>query len=121
MAILVNKGTLGEDIAVTHLTKNKFSIKERNFYSRTGEIDIIAQKKDLIVFVEVKLRSSKQVDLAELIPLYKQRKIIATSQLYLSRYNEEDYSYRFDVALIHLYRNKEYSCQYIPNAFTYHE
>jgi putative endonuclease len=52
----VAKGRLGENLAVTYLEELGYRILERNFrYSRIGEIDIIAQEGDEVVFVEVKL------------------------------------------------------------------
>lgn len=53
------KGKLGENLAVDFLKNKGFSILETNYYaSRYGEIDIIAKKDEIIVFVEVKTRSS---------------------------------------------------------------
>ncbi|MDE7448198.1 MAG: YraN family protein, partial [Helicobacter sp.] len=48
------KGNLAEDKAATFLRHNDFRIVARNFYTRFGEIDIIAIKKDVLHFVEVK-------------------------------------------------------------------
>ncbi len=47
-------GQLGEDLAVRFLLKHKFSILERNYTKKWGEIDIIAKKEDIIYFIEVK-------------------------------------------------------------------
>jgi putative endonuclease len=52
-------GELGEDVACKYLVKHGFSILERNYTRKWGEIDIIAKKGDIIYFIEVK---SKQVD-----------------------------------------------------------
>ena len=51
-------GNLGEDYAVKILKKNKYSILERNFTIRGGEIDIIAKDGEYLVFVEVKMRKT---------------------------------------------------------------
>ena len=51
-------GKNGENIAVDYLRKNGYKILDRNFYCWWGEIDIIAQDKNEIVFVEVKSRSN---------------------------------------------------------------
>ncbi len=48
------KGNLAEDKACKFLDENGFMIVERNFYSRFGEIDIIASKDEVLHFVEVK-------------------------------------------------------------------
>lgn len=51
-------GKKGEDIATAYLMKNGYAILERNWRSGRVELDIIAKKDELIVFVEVKTRSS---------------------------------------------------------------
>jgi len=53
-----DSGKIGEDLAAHFLCKKGFGILERNYHSRYGEIDIIASKADLIVFVEVKYRKN---------------------------------------------------------------
>jgi len=57
-----NLGKLGEKIAEKYLIKNKYTIIEKNFYSKQGEIDIIAEEKDTreIVFIEVKTRTNSK-------------------------------------------------------------
>ena len=50
-------GTMGENLACQYLEKNNYKILERNYRYKRSEIDIIAKKGDLIVFIEVKTRS----------------------------------------------------------------
>lgn len=52
------KGRLGEEIAARYLIGKKYRLVTRNFYIRGGEIDLIAEKDGIIVFVEVKMRST---------------------------------------------------------------
>lgn len=52
----INVGKLGEQQAVDHLKRNNFKIITTNFRSRLGEIDVISQKNDTLIFVEVKTR-----------------------------------------------------------------
>ena len=52
------KGAYGEDLACRELEKNGYVILERNYRYRNGEIDIIAEKDGIIIFVEVKFRTS---------------------------------------------------------------
>ena len=54
------KGNKGEEIACYYLTKHGFLIVERNYLKKWGEIDIIAQKDDLIHFIEVKSSTFKK-------------------------------------------------------------
>lgn len=51
-------GRTGEDIASDYLIENGFSVISRNYHFGHGEIDIIAEKNNLIIFVEVKTRKS---------------------------------------------------------------
>lgn len=55
-------GELGEDVACKHLEKNGFLILERNYTKKWGEIDIIAQKENIIYFIEVKSKSVSSLD-----------------------------------------------------------
>lgn len=60
MRSTVQSGRIGEDFAVNLLRKNNYQVLTRNFRSRFGEIDIIAQDQNTLVFVEVKTRWSKK-------------------------------------------------------------
>ena len=59
----VNKRAAGADkeqLAARYLVDNGYTVLERNFRNKTGEIDIIAKKDNYIVFVEVKYRSNNK-------------------------------------------------------------
>ena len=58
-------GQYGEDLAAQFLLKKGYKILERNFRARYCEIDIVAQQKDVLVFVEVKTRTSGKYGLPE--------------------------------------------------------
>ena len=78
------KGNAAEDIACQFLLDNGFAIVERNFYSRFGEIDIIAIKDDVLHFVEVK--SGLDYESAVLnITKSKLSKIIKTAYVYMKK------------------------------------
>ncbi|MBC7474567.1 MAG: YraN family protein, partial [Candidatus Sericytochromatia bacterium] len=88
---------------------------ERNFYSRSGEIDIIAQDNSIIVFVEVKYRTNSSFGSAiESISTKKIIRICKTAKFYLKSKN--DFEARFDVISI----NKD-QIEHIVNAFDYVE
>lgn len=77
-------GKLGEDIAATLLTRKGYSILERNFANRYGEIDIIAKIHDMLVFVEVKAKKGIQFGTPEeMIRPYKLRKIQHMATMYM--------------------------------------
>jgi putative endonuclease len=108
-------GNAGEEQTVTYLKSQGFTIVARNYAKRYGEIDIIAQKKDVLAFVEVKFRTKQFFDTTEVITRSKQRKIIMVAKEFICSHTVENKVCRFDVALIEKETN---SLCYIPNAFT---
>lgn len=91
-------GDKGESKAVDYLLSIGYQILERNFYSRYGEIDIIAKDKNSIVFVEVKLRNNDKYGKGlESISKRKISSILKTAQFYLKT---DDIDCRFDVISI---------------------
>ena len=94
-------GIEGENIAVEYLKNQGYVILERNFNTKVGEIDIIAQDKDTIVFVEVKAReNTKFGQPIESITAKKVHSIIRSAQWYLSAKRKYDVPCRFDVVEI---------------------
>lgn len=111
------KGNTGENIACAYLEKNGYTIKERNYTSTYGEIDIIAEKGDYIVFVEVKLRKiNARVSGAQAISASKQKKIIMTSVMYLQQLSA-DLQPRYDVIIITQTGSDEYRTEHLESAF----
>lgn len=89
-------GDIGEDAATIYLQKHGFKIIKRNFFSRYGEIDIIAEKGKYIVFVEVKTRKENaKLKACEALTYSKRNKIIKTTMIYLLE-NPVDLQPRFD-------------------------
>jgi putative endonuclease len=112
-------GDLGEQYTVDYLKAQRFSILDTNFRTPLGEIDVIAQKGEVVAFVEVKTRQSKRFSLHGLISPSKQQKIIRAAKQYISiNFQEKDLLFRFDVALLHYKKETDqYDLEYIPNAF----
>lgn len=110
-------GALGEQATVDWLLSNNYVILKRNYRSRFGEIDIIAQKKEIIAFVEVKYRLSRHFNLSSVITKTKQEKIIKTALVYLAQNNTVPGVYRFDVALVEN-ENQKPHITYIEHAYT---
>ena len=94
-------GREGESAALRFLKKKGYRILEKNFRSKVGEIDIIAEQDGVIVFVEVKARADHEFGhpLNALTPA-KQKKIIQTAQSFLSRKRISDKPMRFDVVAL---------------------
>lgn len=109
-------GSLGEEYAAKYLIKHKYRVVARNFHSKFGEIDIIAQNKEYIVFVEVKTRDINAIaPPASFVTQSKQSKIIKTASFFLAN-NPSDLQPRFDIAEV-TYKNKQVIINYIENAF----
>lgn len=84
------KGNIGEEKASIFLENNGFEIIDRNFYSKYGEIDIIASKDNVIHFIEVKCGDSFEA-VYNITPK-KIKKIILTIEYYIKcNPNVEDY------------------------------
>lgn len=87
-------------MAVVYLRLHLYSILERNYRAPSGEIDIIAKKGSVYVFVEVKYRSNASKGMPrEAVTVYKQERIRRTAQHYMAanNINENSTDIRFDV------------------------
>lgn len=99
-------GNVGENAAARYLRWHGYRILERNFVAEGAEIDIIAKKKHLIAFVEVKTRNIKSLGYKEARPgssvtPEKQRKILKTASRYVG-YKHNGLVKRFDVIEVYL-------------------
>jgi putative endonuclease len=109
-------GQKGEDLAADYLKKAGFRILFRNWKWGKHEIDIIADNKDLIIFVEVKTRSDDyQMHPVTAITSDKQKSIIFAADGYLQRFNIDKES-RFDVITI-IKKIESYEIDHIEGAF----
>lgn len=96
-------GKMGEKIAVKYLQSHDYKILTRNFRSKLGEIDIIAQEKETLVFVEVKTRWSKAFGPPEeAVTPWKIKSIIKTGDYFKMLHPELPESLRIDVVAISL-------------------
>ena len=111
-------GQFGEDCAAQFLEAEGYTIVARNFRIRSAEIDIIAQRDNLIVFVEVKARSNIRHGLpSEAVNFRKQKKIIEAAGVFLQDENFCDCACRFDVVEIFLDDGRIEEINHIENAF----
>lgn len=105
-------GRYGEEIACEYLKKQKFKILEQNYYASHNEIDIIAEDKKYIIFVEVKTRScDSDFDLnfgspASAVTYSKQKRTLAAAQVYLLEHPSKK-TPRLDVIEVYLNKNNQ--------------
>lgn len=99
------QGQTGEDLALAYLKARGLNLIERNYRSRMGEIDLIMQDREALVFVEVRAReNTRDIHPFETITPQKQRRILQTAQLYLQTHNKSDsIDCRFDVIGVSLH------------------
>ncbi|NCG05196.1 MAG: YraN family protein [Bacteroidetes bacterium] len=96
----VTKGKQGEDIAVRFLQKQGYTILVRNFYYQKAEIDIIAQKADVLCVVEVKWRKSDVHGAPYEFVTPKKRKLLArAAEFFIQKHNWQGET-RFDIISI---------------------
>jgi putative endonuclease len=111
-------GNQGEALAYDFLRQKGYKLVQRNFSCKTGEIDLIMQKGQELVFVEVRSKcSSRYGQPAETVNRSKQEKLRKTAQAYLYRHPElAQYYCRFDVIAI-LWEKGLANIEWIADAF----
>ena len=111
-------GSIGEKLASDYLERIGYSILQRNFRCRYGEIDIIACNSEYLVFCEVKTRKGY-------VPLHpslsvtktKGKRIRELAGLYLMEHQDETRQPRFDVISVIMNQNHEGTIEHLKNAF----
>lgn len=110
-------GNAGETLTAEYLKKRGYIISARNYSCKYGEIDVIAENNDEILFVEVKTRSQDSFARpAEYVDERKRRRIKITADIYL-KYNGYGLQPRFDVAEVVIDRDGKQTLNYIESAF----
>ncbi len=114
-------GKLGEDMVSNFLKKQGCLIVRRNYHSKYGEIDIVAEKGEYIFFIEVKTREQESpITPVGAVSRSKQKKIVLTAKDYLAKLRVS-VNYRFDIAEVVYYIDENgqlhTSLNYIRNAF----
>ncbi|MBN1325566.1 YraN family protein [Candidatus Falkowbacteria bacterium] len=101
-------GKFGQQLAAEFLQKRNYIILLPNFYSRFGEIDLVAEKDRQIIFVEVKTRLGRNFGLPEdALNFNKSKKIKDTALEYLTKNNINSDNYRFDLVAIEIDKIKK--------------
>lgn len=110
-------GRRGEELACAHLAASGYRILARNYRTRAAELDIVAQHRDELVFVEVKTRSSDAYGSPlEAVTRQKQAKIALAASEYLLRESAGRAAARFDVVAVSFAGGKP-AVEHIKNAF----
>ena len=111
-------GEKGEELAIEYLQKNGYSIVEKNYRYQKAEVDIIAQKENVLVIVEVKTRSTNYFGNPQDFVNPKKIKLLVSAIDNYVIENDLDIEIRFDI--IAVLKNKEnYKIHHIKDAFLY--
>lgn len=112
-------GNIGEKYTVKHLRRKGYKILDRNMRNYYSEIDIIAENKEYIVFVEVKTRTEGQLyPPRAAVNAEKRKKILSASRSYI-KYKGINKKVRYDISEVYLTKEKHKisSINYIERAF----
>ena len=110
-------GKLGEDLAVSELERRGYAITARRYRTPCGEIDIVAERGGVLVFVEVKARADEEFGTAaEAVTPWKQRRLTRMANDYLTREGITDRPCRFDVVTV-MFDRGEPAIEVFENAF----
>ena len=117
MALHNDLGNKGEAIAKTYLEENDYEILDENWVYGKAEIDLIAYKNGLMVFVEVKTRTSIAFGLPEeFVQKAKQKQMELASLEYIEIMNHQN-EIRFDIIAITFKKDNTYKLNHIEDAF----
>ena len=111
-------GKFGEELAVAFLQQNGYEILETNWTFQKAEIDIIAQKENILAVIEVKTRSSIEFGLPQdfVKPKKIQLLVKAINEYVIA--NDLDVEVRFDIMAIHA-KGKNFEIEHLEEAFYY--
>lgn len=108
-------GKIAENLVMNEYLKKGYAVLEKRWQLGKNEIDLILQKENMIVLVEVKARSGKDGDPMDAVTPDKRRRMVRSADAYI-RTLKGDFDYRFDIAT--LTGNLEsYELQIIEDAF----
>jgi putative endonuclease len=112
-------GLRAELLAEAHLTQQGYAVLAKNHHTREGEVDLIVERGEVVVFVEVKARrTGALIDPLSSVTLAKQRQVVRAALDYIQRERLEQRSLRFDVLAITLVRGPgEPRIEHFENAF----
>lgn len=110
-------GDEAEQLVVEHLEREGYLIRDRNVLCRRGELDVVAEKGDVLAFVEVRMRSTAVWGDPSMTVMHaKQRKVVLAAHEYCQRHRLFARVIRFDVASV-VGRGRGGHVEYIADAF----
>jgi putative endonuclease len=108
-------GSLAEQLASEYLANSGYGIIHRNWRYLHKEIDIVAEKNNTLVIVEVKSRFGKEVTADELLSMQKLKHVVDAAEAYIQKFGI-DLETRFDIIIITFGEGKN-DIEHIENAF----
>ena len=116
MAEHIKLGREGEEKAIEFLVKSGYKIKHKNWRYKANEVDIITQKDNLLVVIEVKTRTNDYFENPkEAVTKKKQKFIIKATEAYIQEF-DINLETRFDIISITI-QNGEFRIEHIEDAF----
>jgi len=110
-------GGHAEDQCAAYLERAGYRVRERNWLVREGELDIVAERGEMLCFVEVRMRTSAVFgDPSLTVTREKQRRVVRAALRYLQRWPAPRRMIRFDVMTV-LGRGKDAVIEHLPGAF----
>lgn len=117
MGTTQDRGNLGEDFVARYIVDKGYIISARNYRTKHGEIDVIAENNNEMLFIEVKTRSKKSFGQPQdYVNILKKRRIFMAASNYLLS-NGFGLKPRFDVAEVMVSNDNVVGINYIENAF----
>jgi putative endonuclease len=111
-------GELGERIAERWLRRQGWRVVQRRFRAGRRDIDLVVERDDLVVFVEVKARHGAEFgDPVEAVNWNKQRQLVRSASVWIDRHGRPSESYRFDVVGV-LIEGERVRVRHVANAFS---
>lgn len=110
-------GRHGEDLAARHLQQQGYQLVARNLVNAYGELDLVLQRGELVVVVEVKTRSRNNRPPAEAVDFRKRRKLTRIAALFLKSRKWQNRPLRFDVVEVVCPPGGSPVIHHIPHAF----
>lgn len=112
------KGNFGENIVNNYLHQYGYDVLHRNYQCHFGEIDVIFQDKNEIVFAEIKTRTGIEYGFpAESVTYFKKKHILNTAKYFLYSTGLQNEFIRFDVIEVYLRNDEKPFINHIKNVF----